>query len=105
VCRSKHVEPSINCGIINSVTKLHLVVISTVEKLTVFYKTCLKNFWSHPVLLQESNVISELVFLLLLYLAQPISVNKTITNTLLQSPTLLLPNVGIEKLDQFCNSE
>jgi len=25
VCRSKHVEPSINFGIINSVTKLHLV--------------------------------------------------------------------------------
>ena len=27
--RSKHVEPSINFGIINSITKLHLVVIST----------------------------------------------------------------------------
>ena len=25
VCRSKHVEPSINFGIINSITKLHLV--------------------------------------------------------------------------------
>jgi len=27
--RSKHVEPSINPGIINSITKLHLVGIST----------------------------------------------------------------------------
>ena len=25
VCRSKHVEPSINVGIINSITRLHLV--------------------------------------------------------------------------------
>jgi hypothetical protein len=25
VCRSKHVEPSINFGIINSITRLHLV--------------------------------------------------------------------------------
>jgi hypothetical protein len=29
VCRSKHVEPSINVGIINYITKLHLVGIST----------------------------------------------------------------------------
>jgi hypothetical protein len=29
VCRSKHVEPSINFGIINSITKLHLVGIPT----------------------------------------------------------------------------
>ena len=29
VCRSKHVQPSINFGIINSITKLHLVGIST----------------------------------------------------------------------------
>ena len=29
VCRSKHVEPSINFGIINSITKLHLIGIST----------------------------------------------------------------------------
>jgi hypothetical protein len=29
VCRSKHVEPSINFGIINSITELHLVGIST----------------------------------------------------------------------------
>ena len=29
VCRSKHVEPSINFGIINSITKLHLVGIAT----------------------------------------------------------------------------
>jgi len=29
VCRSKHVEPSINFGIINFITKLHLVGIST----------------------------------------------------------------------------
>jgi hypothetical protein len=29
VCRSKPVEPSINFGIINSITKLHLVGIST----------------------------------------------------------------------------
>jgi len=29
VCHSKHVEPSINFGIINSITKLHLVGIST----------------------------------------------------------------------------
>jgi len=29
VCRSKHVEPSVNFGIINSITKLHLVGIST----------------------------------------------------------------------------
>jgi len=29
VCRSKHVEPSINFGIINSITKLHVVGIST----------------------------------------------------------------------------
>jgi hypothetical protein len=28
VCRSKHVEPSINFGIINSITNLHLVGIS-----------------------------------------------------------------------------
>ena len=29
MCRSKHVEPSINFGIINSITKLQLVGIST----------------------------------------------------------------------------
>ena len=29
MCRSKHVEPSKNLGIINSITKLHLVGIST----------------------------------------------------------------------------
>jgi len=29
VCRSIHVEPSINIGLINSITKLHLVGIST----------------------------------------------------------------------------
>jgi hypothetical protein len=29
VCRSKRVEPSINFGIINSITRLHLVGIST----------------------------------------------------------------------------
>jgi hypothetical protein len=29
VCRSKHVEPSINFGIINSITKMHLFGIST----------------------------------------------------------------------------
>jgi hypothetical protein len=29
VCRSKHVEPSVNFGIINSITKLCLVGIST----------------------------------------------------------------------------
>ena len=29
MCRSKHVEPSINFGIINSITKLHLDGIST----------------------------------------------------------------------------
>jgi hypothetical protein len=29
LCRSKHVEPSINIGIIISITKLHLVRIST----------------------------------------------------------------------------
>jgi hypothetical protein len=29
VCRSKHVEPSVNFGIINSITRLHLVGIST----------------------------------------------------------------------------
>jgi hypothetical protein len=29
VCPSKHVEPSLNFGIINSITKLHLVGIST----------------------------------------------------------------------------
>ena len=28
MCRSKHVEPSVNFGIINSITKLHLVGIS-----------------------------------------------------------------------------
>jgi len=28
-CRSKHVEPSINFGIINSITSLHLLVVST----------------------------------------------------------------------------
>jgi hypothetical protein len=34
VCRSKYVEPSENSGIINSITKLHLVDIST--EITVF---------------------------------------------------------------------
>ena len=29
MCSSKHVEPSVNFGIINSITKLHLVGIST----------------------------------------------------------------------------
>jgi hypothetical protein len=29
VCRLKHVDPSINFGIINSIAKLHLVGIST----------------------------------------------------------------------------
>ena len=29
MCRSKHVEPSVNFGIINSTTKLHLVGIYT----------------------------------------------------------------------------
>jgi hypothetical protein len=36
VCRSKHVEPSINFGIINSITKLHLVGIS-IELHSLFY--------------------------------------------------------------------
>jgi hypothetical protein len=35
VCCSKHVEPSINFGIINSITKLHLVGISTEYKLSI----------------------------------------------------------------------
>jgi len=30
VCRSQHVEPSMNFGIINYITELHLVGISTV---------------------------------------------------------------------------
>jgi hypothetical protein len=36
VCHSKHVQPSINFGIINSIAKLHLVGIST-EILNVFH--------------------------------------------------------------------
>jgi len=35
MCRWKHVEPSINFGIINSVTKQHLVGISTEKYNTV----------------------------------------------------------------------
>jgi hypothetical protein len=35
VCRSKHVEPLVNFGIINSITKLHLVGIST-ESFTMY---------------------------------------------------------------------
>ena len=31
MCLSKHAEPSVNFGIINSITKLHLVGISTEE--------------------------------------------------------------------------
>jgi len=38
VCRSKHVEPSINFGIINSITKLHLVGISTVYRRNVHWE-------------------------------------------------------------------
>jgi len=41
VCRSKHVEPSINFGIINSITKLHLVGIST-ESSTMHGSTNIK---------------------------------------------------------------
>jgi hypothetical protein len=37
VCRSKHVEPAINFGIINSIIKLHLVGISTEFMLHNFY--------------------------------------------------------------------
>ena len=44
VCRSKHVEHSINFGLINSITKFHLVGIST--------ETCRKLSWrSYSVLL------------------------------------------------------
>ena len=41
VCHSKHVEPSINFGIINSITKLHLVGIST-ESSTMHGSTNIK---------------------------------------------------------------
>ena len=49
MCPSKHVEPSINFGIINSITKLHLVGIST-ESSTMHgsmnIKTC-RNIYIH----------------------------------------------------------
>jgi hypothetical protein len=47
VCRSKHVEHSINSGIINSITKLHLVGIS-IENFTICLLQIneMKNF--HP---------------------------------------------------------
>ena len=41
VCRLKHVEPSIIFGIINSITKLHLVGIST-ESSTMHGSMCIK---------------------------------------------------------------
>ena len=44
MCRSKHVEPSINFGIINSITKLHLVGISTesstINTMTTIFDIC-----------------------------------------------------------------
>jgi len=43
VCRSKHVEPSINFGIINSITKLHLVGISTESSSTMHGSMNIKN--------------------------------------------------------------
>jgi hypothetical protein len=53
VCRSKHVEPSINFGIINYITKLHIVGISAVfltwvSQNTSKQLTAMKNFeWSY----------------------------------------------------------
>jgi len=38
VCRSKNVEPSINFEIINSITKLHLVGISTESSICYWYQ-------------------------------------------------------------------
>jgi len=37
VCRSKHVEPSINFGIINSITKLHFVGIPTEKSNHIYF--------------------------------------------------------------------
>jgi hypothetical protein len=58
VCRSKHVEPSISFGIINSITKLHLVGIST-ESSTMHRSMNIK-FWSVLMAL-ASRVLSELL--------------------------------------------
>jgi len=44
VCSSKHVEPSVNFEIINSVTKLHLVGIST-ESSTMHGSMNIKSFF------------------------------------------------------------
>ena len=43
MCRSKHVEPSVNFGIVNSITKLHLVGIST-KLQSLFYLTTALHF-------------------------------------------------------------
>jgi len=50
-------------------------------------------------------VKSELVIVLFIYMEQPILVNRPISNTLPQSPALLLPSVCIEKCDQIRKSE
>ena len=42
MCPSKHVEPSINFEIINSITKLHLVGISTESSRATFHDYCEK---------------------------------------------------------------
>jgi hypothetical protein len=44
MCRSKHVEPSKNFGIINFITRLHLVCISTVQNISlrVFINFCIR---------------------------------------------------------------
>ena len=52
VCLSKHVEPSINFGIINSITKLHLVGISTVSttmpgSMNIRHMVCFVQIWKY----------------------------------------------------------
>jgi len=67
MCRSKHVEPWINFGKINSITKLHLVGISTesyYDKRIHNYQKSVNVFWKINPLNAELNPICYLLALL-----------------------------------------
>ena len=59
MCCSKHVEPSINFGIINSITKLQLVGIST-ETLTKFLSIVLLKYSKHMYHYMILQILTQL---------------------------------------------
>jgi hypothetical protein len=57
VCRSKHAEPSINFGIINSITKLHLVGISTEKTENVHKQANVQCNMQHKSVTEKRSVM------------------------------------------------